>query len=75
MRANREWENSNNPIELNIDFHKEILPSLQALTLSEIMATTGLSLRYCSLIRRGLTVPHPRHWSRLKRAVTLPADG
>lgn len=29
------------------------------------MEATALSLRYCSLIRRGLQVPHPRHWGAL----------
>lgn len=31
---------------------------------------TGLSAQYCSLIRRGLTVPHPWHWEHFKRAKT-----
>jgi hypothetical protein len=27
------------------------------------MQATGLSLRYCWLIRRGERIPHPRHWA------------
>jgi hypothetical protein len=63
VRANREWEESNDSIEL--DFEKDILPGLQSLPLSQITQGRGLSLRYCALIRRGLKVPHPRHWPRL----------
>lgn len=39
---------------------------LQGVPLSAMMRATGLSLRYCSLIRRGLAVPHPRHWAALR---------
>ncbi len=46
-------------------FRRDILPALQALPLSAIMRASGLSIRYCSLIRRGLVVPHPRHWQVL----------
>jgi hypothetical protein len=50
-------------------FAREILPGLRDLPLSQIAAGTGLSQQYCSLIRRGLKVPHPRHWSRLGELV------
>lgn len=43
-------------------FVNEILPHLQSLSLSVIATHTGLSQQYCSLVRRGLNVPHPRHW-------------
>lgn len=47
------------------EFTQNILPRLQQLPLRKIMKATGLSLRYCSMIRRGLRVPHPRHWEIL----------
>ncbi len=46
-------------------FRREILPRLEGVPLSAIVRATGLSLRYCSLIRRGLYVPHARHWPKL----------
>jgi len=49
-------------------FRRDILPALQRLPLSAIMRASGLSIRYCSLIRRGLAVPHPRHWAALAGA-------
>jgi hypothetical protein len=53
----------------NEAFTREILPRLQDIPLSRIMEATGLSLRYCSQIRRGY-VPHPRHWEGLRRLTT-----
>lgn len=48
-------------------FTTEILPTLQELSLSAIAGATGLFQQYCSLIRRGLNVPHPRHWEAMSR--------
>lgn len=47
-------------------FTREILPLLQDVTLRNMMQATGLSLRYCSRIRRGY-VPHARHWGGLQK--------
>ncbi len=60
----RLWEaiNSNADREPEI-FRRDILPQLHDIPLSALVRATGLSLRYCSLIRRGDKVPHPRHWS------------
>lgn len=46
-------------------FRSEILPGVQGVALSTLLTTTGLSQQYCSLIRRGLKVPHRRHWRKL----------
>jgi CRISPR-associated endonuclease Cas1 len=46
-------------------FRREILPGLSRTTLSQLVEATGLSEPYCSRIRRGLVVPHPRHWPAL----------
>jgi CRISPR-associated endonuclease Cas1 len=47
-------------------FKTQILPGLQQTPISELVAATGLSSHYCSLIRLGKRVPHPRHWEALK---------
>jgi hypothetical protein len=44
---------------------KTVVPALASVKLSALMAATGLTNASCSLIRRGLTVPHPRHWEVL----------
>jgi CRISPR-associated endonuclease Cas1 len=48
-------------------FADEILPSLSRLAINDLVAATGLSSHYCSLIRLGKRVPHPRHWETLRR--------
>ena len=63
IRAAALWKAEEPPI----DFQREILPKLQTVLLSAIMRATGLSKRYCWLVRRGTTTPHPRHWDPLAR--------
>jgi hypothetical protein len=66
-----EWDRArSNPPDVEY-FWSEIQPRLREISLSEMMRATGLSLRYCSLIRRGLYVPHPRHWTTLQQVVAL----
>ncbi len=67
VRAIEEWERLNGRFKDAGDFALDILPGLQTVPLSSLMDATRLSLRYCSLIRRGLKVPHPRHWQALRR--------
>jgi CRISPR associated protein, Cas1 family len=50
-------------------FKREIVPKLDAFSLKEIAAATGLSLAACSRFRSGAKVPHPRHWDALARLV------
>jgi hypothetical protein len=52
-------------------FTSEILPGLRDVHVSTMAAATGLSEVYCSLIRLGKKVPHPRHFETL-RAVARP---
>lgn len=67
VRANTEWESSHGGREVDIDFARDVLPLLEGVPLSAMGEATGLSLRYCSLIRRGLKAPHPRHWEALEK--------
>ena len=48
-------------------FRTEILPGLRGLAINDLVAATGLSNHYCSLIRLGKRVPHARHWEALRR--------
>jgi CRISPR-associated endonuclease Cas1 len=48
-------------------FRSEVLPGLTGVTLAQMAAATGLSQSYCSFVRRGLRVPHQRHWGVLAR--------
>ncbi len=49
-------------------FRSEILPGLRRVAISKLVAATGLSEHYCSLIRLGKKVPHPRHWNALRNS-------
>lgn len=58
---NREHQSAIQQWEVNehrqIYFETDALAALQSLPLDAMMAATGLSLRYCSLTRRGLRKP------------------
>jgi hypothetical protein len=61
-RRNRRWAREHPGQRDEAWFKREVAPKLDALTLAEIAAATGLSLAACSRIRSGARVPHPRHW-------------
>lgn len=46
-------------------FARDILPMLQGISLRKMAEATGLTEGYCSFVRRGLKVPHRRHWQTL----------
>ena len=48
-------------------FKKEILPSLAPCSISSIVEAAGLSRVMCSKIRRGVQMPHARHWEALHK--------
>jgi CRISPR-associated endonuclease Cas1 len=51
-------------------FRAEILPGLRRARIADLVEATGLSEHYCSLIRLGKTIPHPRHWDALRAVVS-----
>jgi CRISPR-associated endonuclease Cas1 len=64
-----EWNANNDRPEANV-FVEKILPGIQSISLKQLSTATGLSVDYCSKIRRGLNVPHPRHWPAFKELLT-----
>jgi CRISP-associated protein Cas1 len=64
-RRNRTWAREHPGQRDEALFKREIAPKLDAFTLAEIAAATGLSLAACSRVRAGARVPHPRHWKTL----------
>ncbi len=66
-RRNRSWAREHPGKRDEGWFKREIAPKLDAFTLAEIAAATGLSLAACSRVRAGARVPHPRHWDTLQR--------
>lgn len=59
------WRGSKDPADAEI-FRRDVWPGIKWLPVPRIVAATGLSHSYCSRIRQGRVVPHPRHWESLK---------
>jgi hypothetical protein len=62
LRAAAGWKREHESLSDTKDSARRILPGLQDVPLREMVKATGFSAGYCSLIRRGLRTPHPRHW-------------
>ncbi len=69
LLANSEWERRHTEELDPAIFEREIKPKLTTVSLLETMQATGLSRTYCGMIRRGVRVPHPRHWEALRELV------
>jgi hypothetical protein len=54
-------------------YRSEILPKVEQMSLKAIFRATGLPAGYCTKIKRGEVVPHPRWWDALRErdAVTI----
>jgi hypothetical protein len=62
------WEAQHGNVDVDKSiFTTEILPKLQRVSLGPLAKATGLSVQYCGLVRCGLQIPHPRHWSAFER--------
>jgi CRISPR-associated endonuclease Cas1 len=70
QRAVQEWQGDRPDPSV---FTTEILPALRHVSIGELVVKTGLSEHYCSLIRLGKKVPHPRHWEAFRSAVDATA--
>lgn len=66
LREIRQWDTAHGGEADPEVFRREILPGLQDVSLSTMAKATGLSEGYCSFIRRGLKIPHRRHWEQLR---------
>jgi len=65
-RARARWHDALDSRTDSAVFRREILPRLRRVSLSRIARSLDVSPGYASFIRRGLRVPHPRHWETLK---------
>ncbi len=65
MKDQSDWESKGKGEFDVIYFQQEIWPQLQDKSLRELARATGLSQQYCSRIRKGNYIPHPRHWDAL----------
>jgi CRISPR-associated endonuclease Cas1 len=68
-KERKAWEKDHSEVDIEKEkrrFKSEILPKLARIPLSRIAKASGLSKRYASMIRRGLYLPHPRHYRILE---------
>ncbi len=63
--ANQRWERQSRSPMTREDYLRIVVPSLRKVKLKYVVQATGLSKASCSRIRRGLAVPHSRHWQSL----------
>jgi hypothetical protein len=63
--ANATWARAHPDWRDTETFTRDILPRLRSVPVMAMMRATGLSRPYCTLVRRGLRVPHARHWGEL----------
>jgi len=61
------WDREHGDVDDGSDFARDVLPGLRHVSLQVMADATGLSKGYCSFVRRGLKVPHRRHWAALAR--------
>lgn len=69
QKAFRQWDAEHEDEADPEVFRREILPGLQEVSLGSMAKATGLSEGYCSFIRRGIKIPHQRHWENLRALV------
>jgi CRISPR-associated protein Cas1 len=67
------WEAEHDRPDPDI-FRREILPAIRDIPLRRLAKATGLSLQYVGKVRRGLFVPHPRHWQGFRASVASAAQ-
>jgi hypothetical protein len=68
VEAQRKWNPLDLPKWFDEDFYRrEILPRLSALTVKTIRTAIDVSHPYATLIKRGDSIPHPRHWLELSK--------
>jgi CRISPR-associated endonuclease Cas1 len=62
LRLNAEWEASNLPTMTEAEYRERVLPGLAEVPVRTIAAAMAVSQGYAARVRKGETVPHPRHW-------------
>jgi CRISPR-associated endonuclease Cas1 len=73
--ALKRWDPKDLPKWLDEDaYRKVILPRLSGFTVKAIRSKLAVSHPYATLIKRGVSIPHPRHWKPLAE-LTKNEDG
>lgn len=66
--AIRKWNPGDLPTWLDDDYYRRrVLPHLSKLSAKKIQLAMDVSHPYATFVKRGLKIPHPRHWLALSR--------
>ena len=66
VEAQQKWNPSELPKWLDEEYYRrEILPKLAHFTIKKIRTAIDVTHPYAALIRKGMRIPHPRHWKTL----------
>jgi len=65
--AMREWEREHVGGDPDL-YEREILPTIRAMTVPQLMKVTGLSTYHLTLVRQGARRLHARHWQAILQA-------
>jgi hypothetical protein len=68
LRADRAWARKHSGVPDLAFYRQDVLPAIQGVKLTDLVAQTGLTKSACSKIRSGAVVPHARHWEALREA-------
>jgi len=72
VEAQRKWNPAELPKWLDEDFYRtKITPKLIDITAKKITTALDVSHPYAILIRKGLRIPHPRHWWPLAKVAGM----
>jgi len=70
-RESQQWEARQRSIPSRATFVNDIAPLLQRVPSDVLVEATGLTRKFCNMVRRGVSTPHPRHWDALRHAARV----
>jgi CRISPR-associated endonuclease Cas1 len=71
--AEVEWDRTHADKPDPATFATNVLPLLASVSAHALSRATGLSVGYCSQIKKRQVVPHPRHWAALQK-LPIPSE-
>jgi hypothetical protein len=73
--AQRAWDPASHPAWLDENAYRtKVQPRLMEISTSQIAKALDVTWAYASEVRKGLKVPHPRHWVTLAELVGLVSE-
>jgi len=67
MAENTAWEREHGGRPSRDVFLREIAPQLRSVPSEELSRVTGLTVPFCTKMRKAELTPHPRHWDAIRK--------